>query len=215
MTTERAGITTANKVGDDVDHPVHYNVHPSGIECIEVARHHNFNIGSAIKYLWRQNLKEGEPSLKDLKKAAWYLADEIARIEREEDARRQAEGVCLIVSVGYEVNLGKKEEFIVEVTPQVTMSPTRIVSNVPVMGMVTIKRLSIGDENVLHGTHFDAHLFNPTAHWDEIHCSTASPTAPIELVCTYTGKVPKGYKKGKPFGFTVNLIGPAKKENAT
>ena len=38
---------------DSVNHPAHYNSHPSGIECIEIARHHNFNIGNTIKYLWR------------------------------------------------------------------------------------------------------------------------------------------------------------------
>ena len=42
---------------DSVNHPAHYNSHPSGIECIEIARHHNFNIGNSIKYLWRAGLK--------------------------------------------------------------------------------------------------------------------------------------------------------------
>lgn len=30
-----------------VNHPKHYNSHPSGIECIEVVRHMSFNVGSA------------------------------------------------------------------------------------------------------------------------------------------------------------------------
>ena len=45
---------------DSVNHPAHYNSHPSGIECIEIARHHNFNIGNTIKYLWRAGLKSEE-----------------------------------------------------------------------------------------------------------------------------------------------------------
>lgn len=69
---------------DPVNHPKHYTSHPSGIECIDVARHHNFNIGNTIKYLWRQGLKDEAPALQDLKKAAWYLADEIARVEKEQ-----------------------------------------------------------------------------------------------------------------------------------
>ena len=81
----RPGVTTEHKAGDAVNHPKHYNVHPSSIECIEVVRHHNFNVGNAIKYLWRQGLKEGEPSVKDLKKAIWYLTDEVARLEKEGD----------------------------------------------------------------------------------------------------------------------------------
>ena len=43
---------------DSVNHPSHYNSHPSGIECIEIARHHNFNIGNTIKYLWRAGLNQ-------------------------------------------------------------------------------------------------------------------------------------------------------------
>ena len=43
-----------------VNHPAYYNKHPSGVECIEIVRHHNFNVGNAIKYLWRQGLKTEE-----------------------------------------------------------------------------------------------------------------------------------------------------------
>lgn len=76
--------TTENEIDPEgVNHPVHYNLHPSGVECIEVVRHHNFNVGSAIKYLWRQGLKDGELSVKDLSKALWYIEDEIKRIEQE------------------------------------------------------------------------------------------------------------------------------------
>jgi len=64
---------------DTVNHPKHYNSHPSGIECITVVRHMNFNRGNAIKYLWRAGDKENE--LEDLKKAAWYIADEIKRLK--------------------------------------------------------------------------------------------------------------------------------------
>ena len=42
---------------DNVNHPKHYTTHPSGVECIDVTEHFNFNIGNAIKYLWRTDLK--------------------------------------------------------------------------------------------------------------------------------------------------------------
>ena len=42
---------------DNVNHPKHYTSDPSGIECIDVTRHRNFNVGNAIKYLWRAGLK--------------------------------------------------------------------------------------------------------------------------------------------------------------
>lgn len=66
---------------NDKINPEHYKSHPSGVECIDITRHHNFNVGNVIKYCWRQGLKEGETSLTDLKKAQWYLNDEIKRLE--------------------------------------------------------------------------------------------------------------------------------------
>ena len=62
---------------DPVNHPSHYTKHPSGVECIDITRHMNFNLGNVIKYLWRSGMKEGVPDIQDLEKAAWYLNDEI------------------------------------------------------------------------------------------------------------------------------------------
>jgi len=42
---------------DPVNHPSHYNSHPSGVECIEITRHYSCMIGAAMKYLWRAGLK--------------------------------------------------------------------------------------------------------------------------------------------------------------
>lgn len=64
---------------DPVNNPPHYNAHPSGIECIVVVEHMNFNIGNAVKYLWRADLKNG---IEDLRKAAWYIRREIQRQEQ-------------------------------------------------------------------------------------------------------------------------------------
>lgn len=66
-------------MSDNVNHPKHYNSHPSGIECIDVVEHMNFNTGNAIKYLWRADHKNG---LEDLRKAAWYVNREIQRREK-------------------------------------------------------------------------------------------------------------------------------------
>ena len=199
-------VTTGHHGGTAVDHPAHYNVHPSGIECIEVVRHHNFNVGSAIKYCWRQGLKEGEPSVKDLKKAVWYLKDEIARLEKEEAAGREAL-VVHNVPLGYDVKLGTKKRFVLLVAPQVAMRPSRITTNSPMMGLFVIERLTMAGQDVIFGPPMDAHVFNPTAIMPELSCPTVSPTAPVVLICLYTGKVPRGYKRGKHFGFTMNIIG--------
>lgn len=71
----------AQQAHDAVNHPVHYTSDPSGIECIEIARHRTFAIGNAIKYLWRAGLKDGNTSVQDLRKAIWYIEDEIKRLE--------------------------------------------------------------------------------------------------------------------------------------
>lgn len=63
---------------DPVTRPVHYNSHPSGVECITITEHMTFCIGNAIKYLWRAGHKNG---LEDLRKARWYVDREIARLE--------------------------------------------------------------------------------------------------------------------------------------
>lgn len=66
-----------------VDHPTHYNMHPSGVECIDIVECFNFNIGSAIKYLWRAGLKSGVDLQEDLRKALWYITREVARADKE------------------------------------------------------------------------------------------------------------------------------------
>jgi len=63
----------------DAINPSHYKSHPSGVECITVTEHMNFNRGNAVKYIWRAGEKDDE--LQDLKKALWYITREINRIE--------------------------------------------------------------------------------------------------------------------------------------
>ena len=60
----------------NIDHPKHYNQHPSGVECITIVEHMTFNIGNAVKYLWRAGLKS-ENAIEDLQKAKWYIEREI------------------------------------------------------------------------------------------------------------------------------------------
>jgi hypothetical protein len=67
---------------DTVNHPHHYTEHPSGVECIQITEHMGFNLGNAMKYIWRADLKG--KALEDLRKAAWYIGREIARREAAE-----------------------------------------------------------------------------------------------------------------------------------
>jgi hypothetical protein len=69
-------------VSDQVDHPVHFNAHPAGIEAIDVCEELGFNLGNAVKYLWRAGLKPGADDETDLRKAAWYVEREISRRRR-------------------------------------------------------------------------------------------------------------------------------------
>ena len=66
---------------DNVNHPKHYTEHPSGVECIEVTEHMGFNLGNALKYIWRCELKQD--AIEDLAKAKWYLEREIQKRLKE------------------------------------------------------------------------------------------------------------------------------------
>jgi hypothetical protein len=62
---------------DPVNHPKHYTEHPSGIECIQITEHMGFNLGNALKYIWRADLKNN--AVEDLQKAVWYINREIEK----------------------------------------------------------------------------------------------------------------------------------------
>ena len=64
-------------LNDPVNHLKHYTSHPSGVECITITRHMGFNLGNALKYIWRADLKGN--SIEDLRKAIWYIEDEIKK----------------------------------------------------------------------------------------------------------------------------------------
>ena len=97
---------------DPVNHPSHYNSHPSGVECIDITRHYSCMIGSAMKYLWRAGLKVEGPKyvtspeirkegvvairqdvdpaqIEDYNKALWCIMEEIDRLGGEVTARRR------------------------------------------------------------------------------------------------------------------------------
>lgn len=93
-------MASKNK-NDQVNHPKHYTSDPSGIECIDITRHRNFNIGNAIKYLWRAGLKEDkdrkliDKQVEDLNKAVWYLVDEIHRFGGRCTVKTDSINTCL------------------------------------------------------------------------------------------------------------------------
>lgn len=67
---------------DPVNHPKHYTDHPSGIECIQITEHMGFNLGNALKYIWRCDLKKD--AIEDLEKAKWYIERELAKRRKPE-----------------------------------------------------------------------------------------------------------------------------------
>jgi len=73
------------KMTDRVKHPEHYTNSKAmckncgtQIECIDVTTHMNFNLGNAIKYIWRLELKTEDPC-EDIRKAIQYLEFELQR----------------------------------------------------------------------------------------------------------------------------------------
>lgn len=119
---------------DPVENPKHYNSHPSGVECIEVTRHHDFAIGNVIKYVWRAGLKNDgqgvEAEIEDLKKARYYLDDKIKMLEAQHD-----ETLDRIVAVkeALDVTATPKTRFLdfdeVKAGMRVTVAPKRGAGN--------------------------------------------------------------------------------------
>ena len=77
-------------LSDPVSFPLHYTsskakcVCGRTIECIDITRHFNFNLGNAIKYIWRCDFKKDD--IEDLRKSIVYLNDEIQkRIEEKKN----------------------------------------------------------------------------------------------------------------------------------
>lgn len=65
---------------EHVEHPPHYQF-PGGVEVIDLVEHLSFNTGNAVKYLARAGHKPGVDAVTDLRKAAWYVAREIERLD--------------------------------------------------------------------------------------------------------------------------------------
>lgn len=74
---------------DLVNHPPHYKV--AGVECLDVieALGLGFNLGNALKYLWRAGRKDPAKLVEDLKKSRFYIDREIARLERTHDEQER------------------------------------------------------------------------------------------------------------------------------
>lgn len=76
---------------DRVLHPTYYTwlKELCGVEVIDITRHMNFNLGNTLKYVLRAGRKtekgmtDKEKQIEDLKKAAFYIDDEIKRLEKE------------------------------------------------------------------------------------------------------------------------------------
>lgn len=67
--------------------PTHYKQHRSGVEAWDIVEWLPFNLGNAIKYLFRADHKGS--SIEDLRKAVTYL-----RRERERDRNWYCSGIC-------------------------------------------------------------------------------------------------------------------------
>ena len=81
-----------NGKSDQVSHPSHYAWLKDlcGVEPLDICRHLDFNTGNAIKYLLRKDKVDGnktktEKRVEDLRKAVFYIQDEIKLLEHGTD----------------------------------------------------------------------------------------------------------------------------------
>lgn len=59
--------------------PRHYDL-GGGVQPIDICERLSFNLGNVVKYAARAGRKDGAPAIDDLRKAAWYIEREIARL---------------------------------------------------------------------------------------------------------------------------------------
>ena len=80
-----AGIKHKDLSKEQVNHPSHYGGAENPYEVIKVIRAFglNFALGNSLKYIARAGKKDPDKTIEDLKKAAWYLNDEIKTLEEE------------------------------------------------------------------------------------------------------------------------------------
>lgn len=82
--TGRAKTTDSIHVDNIVNNPPHYTGFSNGAQVVDITENLPFNRGSAIKYLARAGKKNADRELEDLKKALWFVAREIERVEKSE-----------------------------------------------------------------------------------------------------------------------------------
>ena len=77
---------------EQVSHPSHYAWLKDlcGVEPLDICRHLDFNTGNAIKYILRKDKVDGnktktEKRIEDLRKAVFYIQDEIKLLEHGTD----------------------------------------------------------------------------------------------------------------------------------
>ena len=77
------------KKQEAVNHPAHYGGDTTyeAIKVIE-AWELGFHLGNTVKYISRAGLKPGEPPLKDLKKALWYLDRKVKLLEKKQGVKK-------------------------------------------------------------------------------------------------------------------------------
>lgn len=81
-----------DKKAEQVSHPSHYAWLKDlcGVEPLDICRHLDFNTGNAIKYLLRKDKVDGnktktEKRIEDLRKAVFYIQDEIKLLKHGTD----------------------------------------------------------------------------------------------------------------------------------
>ena len=90
---KKCTLLTKDSSNDRVNHPSHYTWLKKlcGIEVIDITRHMNFNLGNVIKYVLRsghkseEGMSDKQKRIEDLKKAVFYLNNEINRIENDKE----------------------------------------------------------------------------------------------------------------------------------
>jgi hypothetical protein len=105
--------------------------------------------------------------------------------------------------------MGKKGYFNKTLQPNSKIRPKRLVTNVGSPHMVTLSALQIANVNVLIGESDDACIYGPNSLGLENEFPTLDTSTRMTMTGTYSGHVPRDFKKGTRFLFILTVQGPA------
>ncbi len=94
-------------------------------------------------------------------------------------------------------------------TPDVWLRPTRVVMNVPVMGLVLVSAITIGNVNGTIGGQSDGIIYSPISVGVRNSFPLMSPSTKATFLGSWSALAPAPFAVGGSYNLSMSLVGPA------